>query len=126
MAPIWSLRRQDRLEQAAVSIRNTGRRCLAIATDLIEAGCGIDRIDSYDRWLLRFKTAMQALPEEQRQQSMLAILGAYREPQRAVTKSVLPAERFLSASKAAGFEMPPLSAALINKYVADLRHMKLV
>ncbi|HEX4376170.1 MAG TPA: carboxylic acid reductase [Steroidobacteraceae bacterium] len=93
---------------------------------LIEAGCGIERIDSYDSWLSRFETAMQALPEERRQQSMLAILGPYRQPQKAVTKSVLPAARFLSASKAAGFEMPPLSAALINKYVADLRHLKLV
>ncbi len=93
---------------------------------LILAGCGIERIDSYDGWLSRFETAMQALPEEQRQQSMLNILGPYRRPQMAGTSSRLPAARFLSAAKAAGFEMPPLSAGLIRKYLADLKHLQLV
>jgi fatty acid CoA ligase FadD9 len=93
---------------------------------LIEAGCGIDRIDNYGEWLSRFETAMHALPEEQRQQSVLAIVGPYRHPQRAVAKSLLPAERFCTASTAAGFEIPHLSAELINKYVADLRRLELL
>jgi fatty acid CoA ligase FadD9 len=93
---------------------------------LVEAGCRIERIDGYDRWLSRFETAMQALPEAKRQQSMLAILGPYRRPQSAATRSVLPAERFRQAAAAAGFEMESLSSALISKYLADLKHLGLV
>jgi fatty acid CoA ligase FadD9 len=93
---------------------------------LIEAGCRIERIEKYDEWLLRFDTAMRALPEEQRQASMLAILGPYRRPQTPVAKSRLPADRFCAASEAAGFDIPHLSAELINKYVADLRHLRLL
>jgi fatty acid CoA ligase FadD9 len=93
---------------------------------LIEAGCRIERIKTYDAWLSRFKTAMRALPEEQRQHSMLAILEPYSHPQRPVTKSVLSAERFRAASQAAGFDIPHLSSELINKYLADLRHLNLL
>ena len=93
---------------------------------LVETGCRIERIDSYDQWLSRFETAMQALPEAKRQESMLAILGPYRRPQAAATKSVLPAEQFRQAAAAAGFVIPSLSSTLINKYVADLRHHQLV
>ena len=93
---------------------------------LIEAGCKIERINKYDEWLSRFETAMRALPEEQRQESMLAILGPYRHPQRAVASSLLPAEKYRAASEAAGFNIPHLSAELINKYLADLHHLHLL
>lgn len=93
---------------------------------LIESGCRIERIDQYDKWLLRFDTAMRALPEEQRQHSMLAILEPYSHPQTPVAKALLPADRFRAASEAAGFGIPHLSAKLINKYVADLRYLQLL
>jgi len=93
---------------------------------LIDAGCPIARIDKYDEWLSRFETAMRTLPEAQRQESMLAILGPYRHPQTPVAKSRLSAEKFRAASQAAGFDIPHLSAELINKYVADLRHLRLL
>jgi fatty acid CoA ligase FadD9 len=91
-----------------------------------DAGCGIQRIDSYAEWLSRFETAMHALPEEQQQESMLALLAPYRHHQRPGTESHLPVQRFRIASQAAGFEIPQLSSALIAKYVADLRHLKLL
>ena len=69
---------------------------------------------------------MQALPEEKRQQSMLAILGPYRRPHTVVTKPVPPAAKFRAASSEAGFETPRLSAALIHKYVTDLKHLRLL
>ena len=69
---------------------------------------------------------MRALPEEQRQQSMLAILDPYRHPQRAGAKSSLPTGRFQAASQAAGFEVPRLSKAVINKYLADLTHLQML
>jgi fatty acid CoA ligase FadD9 len=93
---------------------------------MIDAGCRIERIDRYDEWLTRFETAMLLLPEEQRQESMLAILGPYRQHQRPMAKSMLPAERFQSAVAAAGLTIPPVSAGLISKYVADLRHLGLL
>ena len=93
---------------------------------MIDSGCQIERIDRYDDWLSRFETAMRLLPEEQRAESMLAILDPYRQPQRAMGKSMLPAERFQTATAAAGYVIPPVSADLIGKYVADLRHLKLL
>lgn len=93
---------------------------------MIDSGCQIERIDRYDDWLSRFETAMRLLPEEQRGESMLAILDPYRQPQRPTGKSMLPAERFQSATAAAGYTIPPVSADLIGKYVADLRHLKLL
>jgi fatty acid CoA ligase FadD9 len=43
-----------------------------------------------------------------------------------VAKSLLAADKFRAASEAAGFDIPHLSAELINKYVADLRHLQLL
>jgi fatty acid CoA ligase FadD9 len=90
---------------------------------MIEADCDIERIDSYREWLTRFETAMNALPEEQRHQSLLTIMGPYRHPQAAMAKSFLPVERFRSAAEAAGHPIPRLAAPIIHKYVADLRHL---
>jgi fatty acid CoA ligase FadD9 len=87
----------------------------------VAVSCNIERINSYREWLTRFETAMNALPEEQRHQSVLTIMGPYRHPQTAVAKSFLPVERFRSAAEAAGHPIPRLSAAIIHKYVADLR-----
>ena len=93
---------------------------------MIEAGCAIERIPAYSGWVRRIETAMNALPEEQRHQSMLTIMGPWREPQAAVAKSFLPVERFRAAAEAAGHPIPRLSAALIHKYVADLRCLRLL
>jgi fatty acid CoA ligase FadD9 len=93
---------------------------------LVEAGCDIERIETYDAWLSRFETAMQALPEDQRQQSMLAILRPYRGPQVAGAAPSLQLERFRAASQAAGFDIPHMSPELIKKYVADLRGLDLL
>lgn len=93
---------------------------------MIDSGCGIERIDRYDEWLSRFETAMRLLPEEQRAESMLAILEPYRQPQRPTNKSMLPADRFRAGCAAADFDIPPVSAELIGKYVADLRHLRLL
>jgi fatty acid CoA ligase FadD9 len=57
---------------------------------------------------------------------MLAILGPYRQHQRPMAKSMLPAERFQTATTAAGLTIPPVSVELIGKYVADLRHLGLL
>ncbi|MGK8524079.1 carboxylic acid reductase [Nocardia asteroides] len=91
---------------------------------LIAAGHRIDRIDDYDEWFTRFETALRALPEWQRQASVLPLLHAYRRPAPAVRGSALPAERFRAAVRAAKIgadhDIPQISRDLIEKYVRDL------
>jgi fatty acid CoA ligase FadD9 len=93
---------------------------------LIDAGCEIERIDNYNEWVSRFDTAMRALPEKLRQESVLALLEPYRRPQTPVAKPLLPAERFRAAAEGNGFVIPHLSAEVIKKYVADLRYLHLL
>lgn len=93
---------------------------------MIGAGCKIERIDTYDEWLARFETAMHSLPDEQRQASMLHILAPYRQPQHTGMGPALPADRFRAGVDAAGLASRPLSAELIQKYIADLSHLGLL
>lgn len=93
---------------------------------MIEAGCAIQRIENYDEWLARFETAMLSLPEEQRAQSMLHILGPYRQPQAVSGKSAMQVERFCKATLDAGLEIPEFTRDVIRKYVTDLRHLELL
>jgi fatty acid CoA ligase FadD9 len=93
---------------------------------LVGAGCPIERIERYDDWLSHFETAMHALPEEQRQESMLAILGPYRRPQAVGMGIAMPAEKFQAGCRDAGIPVPHLCEALIRQYVAGLRRHGLI
>jgi fatty acid CoA ligase FadD9 len=93
---------------------------------MLDAGCAIQRVDRYDDWVSRFETAMHALPEEKRAQSMLTILDPYRKPQHAGMGQSMPLARFEAAAAASGHPIPTFSADLIHKYVADLRHLNLL
>ncbi|WP_371098130.1 hypothetical protein [Streptomyces sanglieri] len=97
---------------------------------LIEAGHPIRRIDGYDEWLTRITAALRALPERQRRHSLLPLLHAFEQPGEAVPGSAIPADRFHAAVHAAkvgpGQDIPHLSAALIAKYVTDLRRLELL
>nr|WP_305861159.1 carboxylic acid reductase [Amycolatopsis sp. CA-230715] len=97
---------------------------------LIEAGHSIQRIDDYGDWFARFETAIRALPEEQRKHSLLPLLHAFGSPDEPVRGSVIPAEEFRAATRDARVgpdaDIPHLSAALIGKYVRDLRALGLL
>ena len=97
---------------------------------LIAAGHDIRRIDDYDEWLSRIATALRALPDKQRQHSVLPLLDAYRKPETPLRGAPAPTEVFRGAVRAAKIgaedDIPHLSAALIDKYVADLRLLGLV
>ena len=97
---------------------------------LIDAGHDIRRINDYDEWLGRFETALRALPDKQRQQSVQALLGAYRKPETPLRGAPAPTDVFRAAVQAAKIgadkDIPHLSAALIDKYVTDLRLLGLV
>jgi fatty acid CoA ligase FadD9 len=97
---------------------------------LVDAGHHIQRIDDYAEWLARFETALRALPEKQRQYSVLPLLGAYRKPEQPLLGAPAPTEVFRDAVQAAKIgadeDIPHLSASLIEKYVADLEHLGLL
>ncbi|WP_225724597.1 MULTISPECIES: carboxylic acid reductase [unclassified Nocardia] len=97
---------------------------------LIAAGHPIQRIDDYADWLGRFETALRGLPERQRQQSVLPLLHAYRQPGPAIDGSALPAKHFQAAVQDAKIgpdqDIPHLTPELIEKYVSDLRLHRLL
>lgn len=93
---------------------------------IIAAGYLIDRIDDYATWLARFETAMRALPEAQRAQSVLKVLDVYREPMSPVPGSPVPGERFQSAVQGSGRAIPHVSKELIEKYLVDLERLGLL
>ena len=90
----------------------------------------IRRIDDYDEWLGRFGTALRALPDRQRQLSVLPLLDAYRKPAKPLRGAPAPTDVFRGAVQAAKLgadqDIPHLSADLIAKYVFDLRSLGLL
>ncbi|SDC26918.1 carboxylic acid reductase [Actinokineospora iranica] len=97
---------------------------------LADAGHPIERIDDYGDWLDRFTTALRALPDRQKQHSLLPLLHAFTRPGEAVRGSGIPATAFRAAVRAAKIgpdkDIPHLSAALIGKYAKDLANLGLV
>ncbi|MEU9485637.1 carboxylic acid reductase [Streptomyces decoyicus] len=97
---------------------------------LADSGTAIQRVEDYQEWHERFEAALRALPEKQRQHSLLPLLHAYREPATPLAGSVVPAIRFQEAVRAARIgpkkDIPHLSRPLIEKYLTDLRHLGLV
>jgi fatty acid CoA ligase FadD9 len=97
---------------------------------LIDAGHDIRRIDDYDEWLGRLETALRALPEKQRQHSVLPLLEAFRKPEKPLGGAPAPTDVFRKAVRAAKIgadkDIPHLSAPLIDKYVSDLQLLGLV
>ncbi|MEE6138403.1 carboxylic acid reductase [Mycobacterium sp. 050128] len=87
---------------------------------IIAAGYPVEKIDDYSSWLARFETAMGALPERQRAQSVLTVLDVYREPMLAMAGSPVSGARFQSAVEHSGRAIPHVSRQLIDKYLADL------
>jgi fatty acid CoA ligase FadD9 len=97
---------------------------------LIEAGYPIQRIADYGSWLQRFETAMRALPERQRQGSLLPLLHNYQHPERPIRGSIAPTDRFRAAVQDAKIgpdkDIPHVSAEVIVKYITDLQLLGLL
>lgn len=97
---------------------------------LIAAGHNIQRIDDHDEWVGRFETALRALPDRQRQHSVLPLLDAYRKPETPLRGAPAPTAVFRKAVQAAEIgadkDIPHLSATLIDKYVSDLQLLGLI
>jgi fatty acid CoA ligase FadD9 len=97
---------------------------------LIDAGCAIQRIGDYGDWLRRLETALRALPERQRQYSLLPLLHKYQQPEKPINGSMAPTDRFPAAIQNAKVgpdkDMPHITRQIIAKYVSDLRLLGLL
>lgn len=102
---------------------------------LVEAGHPIERIGNFGIWLQRFEAGLRALPNPQRQNSVLQMLmvlkqhGQLRAPA-PTCGSYAPADRFQAAVRRAkigsGQDIPHISAPIILKYVTDLQMLGLL
>ncbi|RDH78585.1 NAD-dependent epimerase/dehydratase family protein [Mycolicibacterium moriokaense] len=88
---------------------------------IVEAGHPIQRIDDYGQWVARFETAMRALPEKPRGESVLAVLDIYRQPAEPVAGSLVPGKHFGAGVEKSGRQIPHVTAELITKYLADMK-----
>jgi fatty acid CoA ligase FadD9 len=97
---------------------------------LIEAGYPVERVGDYAGWLQRFDTAIRALPERQRQASLLPLLHNYQRPEHPINGSLAPADHFRSAVQDAKIgpdkDIPHVAAPVIVKYVTDLQLLGLL
>ncbi len=89
---------------------------------LEEAGYPITRIADYAEWHGRFETALRALPDRKRQASTLPLLHAFSQPADATHGAIVSTERFAAGAG----EIPHLSAALLRKYLDDLKALDLL
>ena len=97
---------------------------------LVDAGYPIQRIADYGEWLRRFEGAMRALPERQRQYSLLPLLHNYQKPGTPLHGSLAPTDRFRAAVQEAKIgadkDIPHVSAPVIVKYITDLQLLGLL
>ncbi|ULN50362.1 thioester reductase domain-containing protein [Mycolicibacterium goodii] len=97
---------------------------------LIEAGHPVQRVDDYATWLGRFETALRALPEKQRQASLLPLLHNYQQPAPPLRGALAPTDRFRTAVQEAKIgpdkDIPHVTADVILKYISNLQMLGLL
>jgi fatty acid CoA ligase FadD9 len=97
---------------------------------LIDAGYPIHRVDDYAAWLQRFETTLRALPERQRQYSLLPLLHNYQKPQMPINGSMAPTDLFRAAVQEAKIgpdkDIPHVTQPVIVKYITDLQLLGLL
>jgi len=97
---------------------------------LIDAGYSVQRVGDYASWLERFETTLRALPERQRQYSLLPLLHNYQRPSVPINGSMAPTDRFRAAVQEAKIgpdkDIPHVSAPVIIKYITDLQLLGLL
>ena len=97
---------------------------------LIDAGFGVRRVGDYPGWLQRFDTAMRALPDRQRQASLLPLLHSYAQPATPLLGSFATTDRFRAAVQDAKIgpdkDIPHITPEIIVKYITDLQLLGLL
>jgi fatty acid CoA ligase FadD9 len=73
---------------------------------------------------------LRALPDRQRQHSLLPLLRNYQRPNKPINGATAPTERFRSAVQDAKIgpdkDIPHISAPIIVKYITDLQLLGLL
>ncbi|WP_458317787.1 carboxylic acid reductase [Mycolicibacterium brisbanense] len=97
---------------------------------LIEAGYPVHRIDDYATWLQRFDTALRALPDKQRQASLLPLLHNYQKPSRPTLGAGALTDHFREAVQEAKIgpdkDIPHVTPAVIVQYITNLQQLGLL
>jgi fatty acid CoA ligase FadD9 len=97
---------------------------------LIEAGHPITRMADYGAWFSRFEAAVRALPQRQKQHSLLPLLHAFAQPTEPVAGTGIPTGHFRAAVREAALgpdnDIPHVTPELIRKYASDLAHLGLL
>ena len=97
---------------------------------LVQAGYPIDRVADYGEWLQRFEMSMRALPDRQRQASLLPLLHSYAQPAKPILGSFATTDRFRAAVQEAKIgpekDIPHVTAEIIVKYITDLQLLGLL
>jgi fatty acid CoA ligase FadD9 len=97
---------------------------------LVDAGYPIAKVPQYASWLARFDTTLRALPEKQRQASLLPLLHNYQRPQHPINGSLAPADHFRAAVQdnkiGPDKDIPHITAPVIVKYITDLEMLGLL
>ncbi|MEZ0052670.1 fatty acid CoA ligase FadD9 [Mycobacterium sp. MAA66] len=97
---------------------------------LIEAGYSIARVPDYAEWLARFETTLRALPDRQRNASLLPLIHNYQKPEHPHNGSIAPVVVFREAVQEAKIgpdkDIPHVTAPVIVKYITDLQLLGLL
>lgn len=97
---------------------------------LVDAGYPVERVGGYGEWLQRFDTTLRALPEKQRQASLLPLIHNYQRPETPIRGSIAPTDRFRSAVQDAKIgpdkDIPHVTREVIVKYITDLQLLGLL
>lgn len=97
---------------------------------LVEDGHAIERIEDHAEWVDRFRSALEAMPDEDRARSVLPLLHAFAAPEAPHAGSAIPADAFTAAVRAVrplgSPDVPSLDHALITKVADDLTFLGLL
>jgi fatty acid CoA ligase FadD9 len=90
-------------------------------------------VPGYAAWLERFETTLRALPEKQRQASLIPLLHNYQKPEHPINGSLAPADHFRAAVQEAKIgpdptnpDIPHVTPEVIVKYATDLELLGLL
>jgi fatty acid CoA ligase FadD9 len=122
--------RQDRFVEETAARSAATIRPREYLDWLIEAGYAIERIPDYGAWLGRFEMAMRALPQQQRQYSLLPLLHNYQRPGKPIRGSIAPTDHFRFAVQEGKIgpdkDIPHITAPIIVKYITNLHLLGLL
>lgn len=97
---------------------------------LMDAGYPIHRVADYDEWFQRFERSIRALPDRQRQASVLPLVDTYRHPGPPPVGAIASTDRFHAAVHRTKVgrdnDIPHITPPIIVKYATSLELLGLL